>query len=101
GTTTSLYDWITPIPFQVVVGLDGKVNSISLESGSEKGCFVYCEINDKGSTSIKLSSKSNTADSGFKQAACFNLREGLSEFHPMSFVAKGAKRISCLCHCLA
>ncbi|KAF6136338.1 hypothetical protein GIB67_043055 [Kingdonia uniflora] len=78
--------------FQVVAGLDGKANSISLESGSENGCFVYSEINDKGSTSIKLSSKSDTADSGFKQAASFNLREGLSEYHPMSFVAKGAKR---------
>ncbi|KAF6135768.1 hypothetical protein GIB67_028624, partial [Kingdonia uniflora] len=66
GTTTSLYDWISPIPFQVVAGFDGKANSISLESGSEKGYFVYIEINNKGSTCIKLNSKSDTADSSFK-----------------------------------
>ncbi|XP_042498492.1 uncharacterized protein LOC122076913 isoform X2 [Macadamia integrifolia] len=78
--------------FKVVAGLDGKNNSVSLESESHHGCFVYSGLNYNAGTSVKLSCKSGTTDAGFQNAASFNLNSGISEYHPISFVAKGAKR---------
>ncbi|KAL2456520.1 hypothetical protein Fot_56802 [Forsythia ovata] len=76
--------------FSLISGLDGKNGTVSLESTDHKGCFVYSGINYISGTSIKLSCKSS--DSGFKQAASFTLTKGFSEYHPISFVAKGANR---------
>ncbi|KAI9100252.1 hypothetical protein K1719_024470 [Acacia pycnantha] len=72
--------------FNVVAGLDGQNGTISLESKSNKGCFV-CST---GSI-VKLSCKSGS-DDNFNKAASFLATEGISKYNPISFVAKGAKR---------
>ncbi|XP_022846362.1 uncharacterized protein LOC111369111 [Olea europaea var. sylvestris] len=76
--------------FRLISGLDGKNRKVSLESEDHKGCFLYSSIDYQSVTSVKLRRKSS--ESGFKQAASFTLRKGLSEYHPMSFVAKGSDR---------
>ncbi|GMY16330.1 DUF1680 domain-containing protein [Fagus crenata] len=78
--------------FQLVAGLDGRAETVSLESESNKDCFVYSGVNYNSGTSMKLSCKSESSDDDFNQAASFVLDKGISEYHPMSFVAKGAKR---------
>lgn len=78
--------------FRLTAGLDGKDNTVSLESEAQKGCFIYSGVDYKSSSTVKLSCNSMSSDAGFKQAASFKLGNGISEYHPISFVAKGAKR---------
>ena len=73
--------------FRMVAGLDGKAETVSLESESNKDCFVY-----NSGQSIKLSCKLDSSSEDFSQAASFVLNKGISEYHPMSFVATGVKR---------
>lgn len=75
--------------FRVLAGLDGNEETVSLESESSKGCYVYSGV---PSASVKLSCISGSSDAGFNQATSFVLNRGISEYHPMSFVAKGARR---------
>ncbi|KAF9599209.1 hypothetical protein IFM89_036254 [Coptis chinensis] len=77
--------------FRVVTGLDKK-GTVSLESVSQKGCFLYTGVNYKAGTKIRLSCRSGLKDAAFPQATSFKLSKGLSEYHPISFVANGAKR---------
>ncbi|GFP98765.1 hypothetical protein PHJA_002020400 [Phtheirospermum japonicum] len=78
--------------FRLVSGLDGKNNTVSLEPEDQKGCFVYSGVNYKNGMSVILSCDSKSSDDGFKEAASFNMGKGLSEYHPISFVAKGIER---------
>lgn len=78
--------------FQLVPGLDGRAETVSLESESNKGCFVYSGVNYKSGTSMKLSCKPDSSDEDFNQAASFVLNKGIKEYHPTSFVARGVKR---------
>ncbi|KAJ6325964.1 hypothetical protein OIU78_013121 [Salix suchowensis] len=79
--------------FRVVSGLDGKDGTVSLESGVQNGCYVYSGADYKSGQSMKLSCKSRTSsDTGFNQGASFVMNKGLSQYHPISFVAKGDKR---------
>ncbi|KAH8512479.1 hypothetical protein H0E87_005941 [Populus deltoides] len=79
--------------FRVVSGLDGKDGTVSLESGIQNGCYVYSGVDYKSGQSMKLSCKSGTSsDTGFNQGASFVMNKGLSQYHPISFVAKGDKR---------
>ncbi|XP_059668879.1 uncharacterized protein LOC132313965 [Cornus florida] len=91
--------------FHLVAGLNGKHGTVSLESGSQKGCFVYhggkhsgAVLNNGTSSSmvrtIKLQCQSAgaTPDAGFKEAVSFVLNNGTSSYHPISFVAKGTHR---------
>ncbi|CAN4094875.1 unnamed protein product [Withania somnifera] len=78
--------------FRLTAGLDGKDNTVSLESETQKGCFIYSGVDYKSSSTVKLSCNTKALDAGFKQAASFTLGNGISEYHPISFVAKGAKR---------
>ncbi|TMW88862.1 hypothetical protein EJD97_017971 [Solanum chilense] len=78
--------------FRLTAGLDGKDNTVSLESEAEKGCFIYSSVDYQSSSTVKLSCNSKSSDAGFKQASSFKLGDGISEYHPISFVAKGAKR---------
>ncbi|XP_077214745.1 uncharacterized protein LOC143849566 [Tasmannia lanceolata] len=85
--------------FRVVSGLDGNANTISLESDSQPGCYVYSGVNYGAGETVQLSCQPKTESSSdesnhdeFKQAVSFNLNKGLSEYHPISFIAKGAKR---------
>ncbi|KAG7947973.1 hypothetical protein I3843_14G121900 [Carya illinoinensis] len=78
--------------FQLVPGLDGRPETVSLESESNKDCFVYSGVNYQSGTSIKLSCKPESSDEDFNRAASFILSKGIREYHPISFVAKGVKR---------
>uniref|UniRef100_A0A2N9J4V2 Alpha-L-arabinofuranosidase B arabinose-binding domain-containing protein n=1 Tax=Fagus sylvatica TaxID=28930 RepID=A0A2N9J4V2_FAGSY len=78
--------------FQLVAGLDGRPETVSLESESNKGCFVYGGVNNNSSTIMNLKCQSGSKDANFNQAASFVMGQGLSEYHPISFVAKGARR---------
>ena len=78
--------------FHLVAGLDGKDDSVSLESVSQKGCYVYSGANYSSSVSMKLSCNSASSEAGFNQAISFVMNKGISEYHPISFVAKGARR---------
>ncbi|KAI4322074.1 hypothetical protein L6164_021797 [Bauhinia variegata] len=78
--------------FLLVSGLDGRSETISLESKSNKGCFVISGLSS--GAGVKLSCKPDLPDSddAFKQAASFIPRKGLTHYNPVSFVAKGKKR---------
>ncbi|GFZ18192.1 proline-tRNA ligase [Actinidia rufa] len=72
--------------FHLVPGLDGKAETVSLES--QEGCFVIY----KSSSSLQISCKSGSSDAEFDRSASFVMRDGISEYHPMSFVGKGSSR---------
>ncbi|KAM7528911.1 hypothetical protein LguiB_032321 [Lonicera macranthoides] len=78
--------------FHLVKGLDGKEGTVSLESEMYEGCYVYSDESSKSGGNVKLSCKSEPLDDGFKKSTSFVLREGISSYDPISFVAKGAKR---------
>ncbi|GAY41395.1 hypothetical protein CUMW_059110 [Citrus unshiu] len=78
--------------FHLVAGLDGGDRTVSLESETYKGCFVYTAFNLQSSESTKLGCISESTEAGFNNAASFVIEKGLSEYHPISFVAKGANR---------
>jgi len=75
--------------FLVVPGLDGRNDTISLEAQSNKGCYVYSGLSSIAR--VKLSCKSDS-DATFNQATSFFSQNGLSQYNPLSFVAKGANR---------
>ncbi|KAG9150552.1 hypothetical protein Leryth_010921 [Lithospermum erythrorhizon] len=74
--------------FLLVAGLDGKNGSVSLESASNKGCYIY---NSDGNIKLSCNTKSSTSTT-FMQGASFEMQPGISEYHPISFIAKGANR---------
>ncbi|KAJ0020168.1 hypothetical protein Pint_31152 [Pistacia integerrima] len=76
-----------PSTFILVPGLDGK-DTVSLESETQKGCFVISGKKLK----IKLSCNTGSSDAKFNNAASFVMGKGMSEYHPISFVAKGVRR---------
>nr|GMD12967.1 Alpha-L-arabinofuranosidase B [Ipomoea batatas] len=78
--------------FLLSTGLDGKDGTVSLESTSQKGCYVYSGVDYKPGLGVKLSCMDGSSDAGFKQAASFKLESGITEYHPISFVAKGPQR---------
>ncbi|KAI3449928.1 hypothetical protein Pfo_006593 [Paulownia fortunei] len=78
--------------FRLVAGLDGKDGTVSLESESQKGCFIYSELVNDSSASVKLNCSSGSSDAGFHEATSFMLQDGISKYHPISFVAKGVRR---------
>lgn len=78
--------------FRLIAGLNGNDTTVSLESEEQNGCFIYSGVDYKNGTNVKLSCNSRSSDEGFKQAASFTLREGFSQYHPISFVAKGIQR---------
>lgn len=76
--------------FRLVNGLDKKKESVSLESESKKGCFVYSE--HRLGAVVKLECNMESSDDSFNEAASFRLRDGISKYDPISFVAKGRTR---------
>ncbi|OIW08658.1 hypothetical protein TanjilG_03334 [Lupinus angustifolius] len=75
--------------FLVVQGLDGRNETISLESQSNRGCYVYGGVSS--GAEVKLGCKSDS-DATFNNATSFVAEEGLRQYHPISFVAKGTNR---------
>ncbi|KAL9458778.1 hypothetical protein AB3S75_007619 [Citrus x aurantiifolia] len=78
--------------FRLVAGLDGKDETISLEAVNQKGCFVYSGMNFNSGASLKLSCSTESSEDGFNEAASFVMEKGISEYHSISFLAKGARR---------
>ncbi|KAL9169075.1 hypothetical protein ABFS82_04G055900 [Erythranthe guttata] len=76
--------------FRLTDGLDGEDGTVSLESESEKGCFVYAEVANNNGVEMKCGSGS--FDDGFRRGASFRLGGGISKYDPISFVGKGVKR---------
>ncbi|KAM1276297.1 hypothetical protein ACFX13_029538 [Malus domestica] len=77
--------------FRLVQGLDGKNTTVSLESESNQGCYVYSE-NVEANADLKLVCSSESSSAGFNQAASFVMNNGINQYHPISFVAKGTPR---------
>ncbi|KAL2332186.1 hypothetical protein Fmac_019767 [Flemingia macrophylla] len=75
--------------FVVLPGLDGKNETISLESESHNGCFVHSGLRSR--RGVKLSCKIGS-DATFNQEASFIAKRGISKYNPISFVAKGVNR---------
>ncbi|KAL6505342.1 hypothetical protein OROGR_025159 [Orobanche gracilis] len=78
--------------FRLAAGLDGKSNTVSLEPEDQKGCFVCSGVDCENGTSVKLSCNPTPVDDEFRRATSFILGKGLSEYDPVSFVAKGMER---------
>lgn len=82
---------LIPSLFKVVEGLDKK-DTISLELVSRSGCFLHSGVENISDVSIKLSCKVEFTDPNFLHAVSFILAKGLSEYHPISFMANGLRR---------
>ncbi|XP_073290978.1 uncharacterized protein [Primulina huaijiensis] len=78
--------------FWLIPGLGGKDGTVSLESVDRKGCFIHSGVDFRSGAIMKLNCRPNSLKEGFDEAASFRLMEGLSEYHPISFVAKGIDR---------
>ncbi|CAL5023423.1 unnamed protein product [Urochloa decumbens] len=80
--------------FNIVPGLDGNPNSVSLELGTKPGCFLVTGVDYSAGTKIQVSCKSSLQSIGgiLEQAASFVQTAPLREYHPISFVAKGVRR---------
>ncbi|XP_006446048.2 uncharacterized protein LOC18052883 [Citrus clementina] len=78
--------------FRLVPGLDKRNETVSLEAENRKGCFVSSGVNFEPGASLKLLCSTESLDAGFNRAASFMMEIGISEYHPISFVAKGARR---------
>lgn len=78
--------------FRLVEGLNGKNGTVSLEADAQRGCFMYSGVDYKDILSVKLNCNSKSFDAEIKQAASFKLGNGIAQYHPISFVAKGSKR---------
>ncbi|CAK9145306.1 unnamed protein product [Ilex paraguariensis] len=78
--------------FRLVPGLDRNDKTVSLESESQKGCFVHSGVHHYSGASVKLGCIYSSSGAWFNQAASFMLNGGISEYHPISFVAKSATR---------
>ncbi|XP_017227080.1 uncharacterized protein LOC108202951 isoform X2 [Daucus carota subsp. sativus] len=76
--------------FHLVTGLDGRKNSVSLESGSLRGCYVYSD--PELLADVKLECISRSRDSSYNEGASFTISDGISKYDPISFVAKGRSR---------
>ncbi|KAI3840500.1 hypothetical protein MKX03_000787 [Papaver bracteatum] len=78
--------------FRVVEGLDLKDGTVSLESEHLKGCFIYSGVTLSEGMKVQLKCKPASTDLDFIKAASFSFRRGFAEYHPISSIAKGAKR---------
>ncbi|KAL5972289.1 hypothetical protein ACLOJK_035454 [Asimina triloba] len=81
--------------FRVVTGLDGKHNTVSFEAKNKKGCFLCAgeDYSDGQNVNLKCQlGRRVTSNAEFSRPASFALNGGMSEYHPIAFVSKGAKR---------
>ncbi|KAJ0550906.1 putative six-hairpin glycosidase superfamily, beta-L-arabinofuranosidase, GH127 [Helianthus annuus] len=70
--------------FYMVNGDDG---TVQLEAQSEEGCFV-----SNAGGAVKLECDYGGSDDEFLKATSFVVRDGISQYDPVSFVAKGLRR---------
>ncbi|KAL5978156.1 hypothetical protein ACLOJK_029273 [Asimina triloba] len=83
--------------FKLQAGLDGHAESFSLESVTNKGCFVFGLAHGHGVT-LKCQQQVGSrrsldySDADFQHAASFKVNAPISNYHSISFIAKGANR---------
>lgn len=80
-----------PSAFHLIAGLDAK-GTVSLESETHKGCFVYGAVTKHSGRRLALKCNLDVLNSKDAHAASFVMRKGMSRYHPISFVARGATR---------
>ncbi|GAB4856068.1 hypothetical protein Ancab_024708 [Ancistrocladus abbreviatus] len=85
-------DVMSSAEFRIVKGLVGEDGTVSLKSESHDGCYVYSGTDYQAGQELTLRCQSGSSDAGFAEAASFVLNQGLREYHPISFVAKGVNR---------
>ncbi|KAJ3707912.1 hypothetical protein LUZ61_011617 [Rhynchospora tenuis] len=82
--------------FWLVPGLDGTVNSISLELDTKPGCYISTgEVNYGPGKKVLVLCKGDSqlkGDASFKKAASFVPTDANRHYNPLSFVAKGQNR---------
>lgn len=79
--------------FNIIQGLDGNQDRVSLESNSLQGCFLSARIGNTAGSTVRLECVSDSdPDMSFRQAASFTPITGLREYNPISFMAKGVRR---------
>ncbi|KAF5822861.1 putative six-hairpin glycosidase superfamily, beta-L-arabinofuranosidase, GH127 [Helianthus annuus] len=66
--------------------VEGNQGMVRLESESQKGCFVH-SLN--GTVKLSCGGSESESDSGFVLATSFKVNDGICNYHPISFVAKG------------
>lgn len=76
--------------FHFVQGLNGHQGTISLESYTDRGCYIY--VVDGPSKDVKLSCLNDTLVSDFSEQTSFVMENGVSQYHPISFTAKGTNK---------
>ncbi|CAI9106575.1 OLC1v1005763C2 [Oldenlandia corymbosa var. corymbosa] len=73
--------------FKLVPGLDGASETFSFQSMNRKDCYIQSGPENN----VILGCRGG--DSGdFSRAVSFKMDKGLSEYHPISFIAKGGTR---------
>lgn len=87
--------------FKVHPGLDGNNNSLSFESVNFPGCFLYGGTHYQTGQAVQLQCKPTKSDLDFNHSVSYNANTGLSAYHPISFIATGAKRSYLLAPLLA
>ncbi|XP_051118639.1 uncharacterized protein LOC127242930 [Andrographis paniculata] len=70
--------------FRMIDGMDGDNGTVSLESATMKGCYVYGDAGSGSGVMLNCS--------GAGAGARFVVQEGMMKYDPMSFVGKGVKR---------
>lgn len=67
--------------------VNGDKGTVRLEAQTEEGCFV-----SNSGEMVNLRCDSGGSDDEFLKATTFVIRDGISHYHPISFVAKGLRR---------
>ncbi|MQL90381.1 hypothetical protein Taro_022963 [Colocasia esculenta] len=78
--------------FRLLMGVDGKEGTVSLESASRPGCFVQGAEGYSSGKRVRVACREDASIHGGSPAASFTLRRGMRAYHRISFVARGAKR---------
>ncbi|RRT51194.1 hypothetical protein B296_00015308 [Ensete ventricosum] len=85
--------------FNIVQGLDGEDEMVSLESSTQRGCFVcgiggsYFSAARNKTVQLICPSDSELDMMSFRRAVSFTpVARGLRQYHPISFVAKGVSQ---------
>ncbi|RHN61091.1 putative alpha-L-arabinofuranosidase B, arabinose-binding domain-containing protein [Medicago truncatula] len=83
------FQWRCLFGFLLVPGLDRSNQTASLESQSNKDCYVHSDMS--AGSRVKLRCKSGS-EASFNQETSFVSGKGLRQYHPTSFLAKGANQ---------
>lgn len=78
-----------------VIGLDRNTGTVSLESKTYKGCYMYTETEEDVMNLVlknKPMAEFEDEEGAISTSASFVLNNGVTAYHPISFVTKGQER---------